>query len=105
MANKSRREQLEEMLAEDPNDTELCYMLGMELASAGDDEGAVRCFEDLLKVDPTYPPGYHQAGRALLRLGKMDQAMAMLRRGVEAAEKRGDLHAAGEMQALLESLQ
>jgi Flp pilus assembly protein TadD len=105
MADNTRRAQLEAMLADEPNDPELRYMLGMEHASSGDDEGAVRCFEELLKLDPGYPPAYHQAGRALVRLGKIEGAREMLRRGVAAAEAKGDLHAAGEMQELMESLE
>ena len=41
MAGKSRKEQLEEMLAEDPGDPFLHYGLAMEHASAGDDRAAV----------------------------------------------------------------
>jgi Tfp pilus assembly protein PilF len=105
MAARTRRQQLEEMLAEEPNDPELRYMLGMEHVSAGDDAAAVRCFEELLRVDPTYPHAYHQAGRALVRLGKVSEAREMLRRGVPVARQRGELHAAGEMQEFLESLE
>jgi cytochrome c-type biogenesis protein CcmH/NrfG len=105
MTAKTRRQQLEEMLAEQPDDIELRYMLGMEHASAGDDEGAVRCFAELLRLDPSYPPAYHQAGRALVRLNRVGEAQEVLRRGVAAAQARGDLHAAGEMQGLLESLE
>jgi Tfp pilus assembly protein PilF len=104
MTAKTRRQQLEEMLVEEPNDTELRYMLGMEHASAGDEEAAVRCFAELLQHDPAYAPAYHQAGRALVRLGRLAPAQEMLRRGVAAAQQKGDLHAAGEMQGLLESL-
>ena len=39
--SNSRRQKIEEMLAAEPNDPELHYMLAMEHASAGDDEGAV----------------------------------------------------------------
>jgi Flp pilus assembly protein TadD len=104
MSAKTRREQLEEMLAEQPDDPELRYMLGMEHASAGDDEGAVRCFEELLRLDPDYPPAYHQAARSLVRLGRDAAARAMLERGIPAAQRKGDQHGAGEMQGLLESL-
>ena len=48
MTAKSRREQIEEMLREEPNDPELGYMLAMEYASSGDDAGAVRWFQELM---------------------------------------------------------
>src|SRR5271154_5917817 len=53
---KSRKEQIEEMLAEDPGDAFLRYGLAMEHVGAGDDAGAVACFRKLLEVDPKYVP-------------------------------------------------
>ena len=97
MTAKSRKEKLEEMLAAEPNDTELRYMLAMEYASAGDDEGAVRCFRELLARAPDYPPAYHQAGRALDRLGRTAEAREVLQRGIPVALRRGDEHTAGEI--------
>jgi cytochrome c-type biogenesis protein CcmH/NrfG len=105
MSTKSRREQIEAMLIDDPNDPELRYMLAMEYASAGDDEAAVRAFEDLIKIAPTYPPAYHMAGRALQRLNRSADAKAILLQGIPVAEKKGDQHAAGEMMELLQSLE
>src|SRR4051812_31672046 len=104
MSEKSRREKLEAMLAEDPNDTELGYMLAMEYASGGDDERAARSFRELLTRAPDYAPAYHQAGRALHRLGRIAEARAVLERGIPVALKAGNSHAAGEMQDLLDNL-
>lgn len=100
----NRREQIEAMLREEPNDAELRYMLAMEHASAGDDAGAVACFAELMQRCPDYAPGYHMAARALLRLDRVAEAREVLGRGIPAAMKKNDLHAAGEMQELLASL-
>ena len=94
---KSRREQIEAMLANEPTDPELHYMLAMEYVSAGDDVEAVRCFRELIQVAPTYPPAYHMAGRALQRLNRIDEARTLLTQGIPIAQKQGDSHAAGEM--------
>jgi Tfp pilus assembly protein PilF len=104
MAGKSRKQQIEEMLADDPNDAFLRYGLAMEYVSGGDDEGAVRCLRELMAVDPEYVPAYQQAGQALLRLGRPDEAQAALRTGVAMARKKGAAHAADEMQGMLEGL-
>lgn len=104
MAARTRREQIEAMLAEEPNDPELRYMLAMDYVSAGDDVAAASCFEDLIRVAPNYPPAYHQAGRALQRLNRIADARALLSRGIPIAEKNGDHHAAGEMTELLQGL-
>ena len=55
---KSRKEQIEEMLADDPNDTFLRYGLAMEHVSAGDDAAALHCLQELLQVAPDYVPAY-----------------------------------------------
>jgi Tfp pilus assembly protein PilF len=104
MAEKSRKQQIEEMLAEDPHDPFLRYGLAMEHVSSGQDEEAVRCLEDLLRQTPDYVPAYVQAGRALARLGRQDEARAVFRAGIGAARQKGDLHAAGEMEDFLEEL-
>ena len=78
MPAKSRREMIEDMLKETPNDAELRYMLAMEFVSGGDDMAAVRCFLEMLAVAPNYPPAYHQAGRALQRLNRIVEARTIL---------------------------
>ena len=77
MTAKTRKQQLQEMLAEEPNDSFLRYGLAMEYVSEGNDEEAVQCFHDLTAVAPEYVPAYLQAGQALVRLGRTDQARAM----------------------------
>lgn len=104
MTAKTRREQIEAMLAEEPNDPELRYMLAMDYVSAGDDASAARCFQELIQATPNYPPAYHQAGRALQRLNRSAEARALLSQGIPIAQKQGDSHAAGEMMELLQSL-
>jgi Flp pilus assembly protein TadD len=104
MTGKSRKQQLEEMLAEDPTDPFLRYGLAMEHVSAGQDEEAVRCFEELIRTSPDYVPGYMQAGRALARLNRLEAARAVFESGIAAARKQGDLHAAEEMTGFLEGL-
>ena len=101
----SRREQIEAMLAEEPNDPELRYMLAMDFVSAGDDTGAARCFQELIEVAPNYPPAYHQGGRTLQRLNRITEARALLQRGIPIAQSQGDHHAAGEMSELLQSME
>ena len=105
MIAKSRREKIEAMLAEEPNDPELRYMLAMEHASEGNDEAAVRCFHELIQVAPQYPPAYHQAGRVLQRLNRLAEARAVLSQGIPIAGKQGNAHAAGEMMELLQSME
>jgi tetratricopeptide (TPR) repeat protein len=105
MAPTTRLQKIEAMLADEPNDPELHYMLAMEHTSLGDDAGAVRCFEQLFQVAPNYFPAYHMAARALQRLDRIAEARAVLQKGIPAALAKNDAHAAGEMQELLATLE
>jgi Tfp pilus assembly protein PilF len=105
MTDKTRKQQLEEMLAEDPKDPFLRYGLAMEYVSAGDPETAVRCFRELFAVAPAYVPAYLQAGQVLARLGRATEARDVLREGMAVAAREGDQHAHGEMEALFDSLE
>lgn len=104
MSAKSRKQQLQEMLAEEPNDPFLRYGLAMEFVSEGNDEEAVRCFQELLRIAPDYVPAYLQAGQALVRLEQVEQARALFSEGIATARKQGEQHAAEEMQGFLANL-
>jgi predicted Zn-dependent protease len=104
MTDKSRRQRLEEMLAEDPNDPFLRYGLAMEHAGAGAHEEAANCLRELIRLHPDYVPAYFHAGKALLALGRDGEAREVLRAGIAAAVAKGDGHAAGEMEQLLDSI-
>ena len=104
MTAKTRRQQLQEMLAEEPNDPFLRYGLAMEFVSEGNDAEAVRCFHELLTVAPEYVPGYLQSGQALVRLGRPEEARTVFGRGIAKAREQGNHHAADEMEAFLANL-
>jgi tetratricopeptide (TPR) repeat protein len=104
MAGGSRIEQLKSMLAELPNDAELRYFLAMAYVSAADNDAALACFQQLADENPGYVPAYVQSGQLLARLGREEEARSVFRAGISAAQKAGDSHAAGEMEAFLDSL-
>ncbi len=104
MAAPSRKQMIEEMLASDPTNHEIRYTLAMEHVFAGEDAAAVTCFEQVMREAPNYQHAFHQGARALARLGRIDEARAILQKGIPVAQRQGDSHAAGEMTELLESL-
>ncbi len=107
MARTPRMEQIEALLADDPDDHELRYFLAMEHAGAGDDAACVAVLRDVIgrSAAKPYVPAFLQAGQALARLDRTDEACEVLRAGVEAARAAGDAHAQGEMQGLLATLE
>lgn len=104
VAAKTRKQQIEELLADDPADPFLRYGLAMEHISEGDDAGAARCLRELTDAAPDYVPAYLQAGQALTRLDRHDEARVVFRHGIDAARRQGDDHARQEMQGFLEAL-
>ena len=105
MVNKSRKEQILDMLAANPTDPELVYFLAMEHKSAGETNQAVKCLQDAVAMAPDYVPPYVQLGQLLTEQEREDDARHVYRSGIAAARKKGDTHAAEEMAAFLDSLE
>ncbi len=97
----SRREKIEAMLADDPGDTFLRYSLAMELDKDGDHDASLAKFAELARDDPPYAPAFFMAAQQLARLSRTDEARAILRDGIAAANTQNDHHAAGEMTEFL----
>jgi tetratricopeptide (TPR) repeat protein len=100
----SRREKIEAMLSEDPADTFLRYSLAMELDKEGSHDASLEQFAQLILDDPPYVPAFFMSAQQLARLGRNEEARAVLSNGIAAANEQGDLHAAGEMSEFLASL-
>jgi tetratricopeptide (TPR) repeat protein len=98
---KSRREMLEQFVAEKPADAFARYGLALECVKLGDDQAATQHFQQLLQAHPQYVAGYYQFGQLLARLGRRDEARKLLSDGILVAQKSGDMHARDEMQAAL----
>jgi tetratricopeptide (TPR) repeat protein len=98
---KSRRETLEQFLANKPEDAFARYGLALECVKLGDDQAASEHFRKLLETHPAYVAGYFQFGQLLARIGKIEEAKKLLSDGVVVAQKAGDMHARDEMQAAL----
>lgn len=104
MTEISRRDKIEAMLADEPQDIFLRYSLAMELDKEGDNEASLAKLGDLMNDTPPYVPSFFMTGQQLARLGRIDEARTALRQGIETAREQGDQHAAGEMSELLVSL-
>lgn len=100
----SRREQIEKMLAADPDDLFLNFALAMEYAKERSVDEAVSQFDRVIELDPKHVPAYLQKARTLVDAGRADAARDTLIRGVAAANDAGDKHAATEMSDMLKML-
>jgi tetratricopeptide (TPR) repeat protein len=80
------------------------YGLAMEHKSRGELAEAWGAFTELLEQFPEYVPTYLMAGGTLVALGRRDEAADVYRRGIEAAARKGDQHARGELESALAEL-
>ncbi len=95
---------LNEILVQDPNNAFARYGLAMEYANSGKTELALEQFRKLLSSNPDYPAGYFMAAQTLVKVNRPDEARTMLESGIAAAQRKGDSHAVGEMQGMLDEL-
>jgi len=100
----TRLETLKGLVAQQPADSFLRYGLAMEYRNAGELEAAVGEFRALIAANPDYSAAYYHGGQTLERLGKLDEARALYREGIEATTRKGDWHTRDEIQAALELL-
>ncbi|MBK9383740.1 MAG: hypothetical protein IPN34_02785 [Planctomycetes bacterium] len=100
----TRFDALHHLIAENPHDAELRYLLGLEHVSRGDLEQALLCFDACLERNADYAYAYFHASRALQELGRMDDARAMALRGLAAARRARDARAASELEELVDEL-
>jgi tetratricopeptide (TPR) repeat protein len=100
----TRREKIEALLAEDPQDKFLRYSLSLELEKEGEHDRSLAGLRELTAESPPFVPAFFMAGQQLARLQRFEEARAILRDGIEEARSQGDMHAAGEMSEFLASL-
>ena len=104
MPEKSpRRLMLESSLAEDPSDTFLRYGLAVQCLREGAvDEGRERLSSLIADQPDDTVAAHQQLGQSYLEAGEVEEARTILGKGIALANKRGDWHAASEMQGFLD---
>jgi len=101
---KTRRQLLEEFVAKKPDDAFSRYGLAMECMNSGDPAAADTHFRALLDRNANYIPAYLMYPQLLARESRPAEARQILSTGIAAATKKGDTHAASEMETLLNDL-
>jgi len=101
---KTRRQKLEEFLAQNPNDAFSLYGIALECAREGDLAAAEAHFRALIQGNPDYVPGYQMYAQTLAQNDRTEDAKAILVQGIQAAIRQGNQHARSEMEGLLQTL-
>jgi tetratricopeptide (TPR) repeat protein len=105
MPDFTRLEMLKDILVQDPTNKLARYGLAMEYSSAGETDESVAEFQKLIEQDPLYANAYFMAAQTLHKAERTDEAKEMLGRGINAAQRSGNKHAEGEMQAMMDELE
>ena len=100
----SRREKLQALLADDPHDQTLRYMLAMELQKESEHDRSLELLQGLMTDKSPYVPAFLMAGQQLAQLQRTDEATVVYRSGIQEAQRQGNDHAAGEMNQFLSEL-
>ena len=101
---KTRKEMLEDFLAEDAGDSFSRYALALELEKEGLESDAVAHLQEITVRDPDYVAAYYHLGRLLVRQGMPEAARGAYERGLDAAAKAADQRTLTEIQEALDSL-
>lgn len=96
----SRLESLLAMLSENPNDSFIIYALAKEYESQENFKNALEFYEILDKKDPDYVGRYYHHGKLLWKLGKDEESLKVIDKGIEVAKRISDQHALGELKQI-----
>ena len=103
-ASSKRLEFLQKVTASGSVDPFAWYGLAMEYRTLERHEEALATFEALRARDAGYVAMYLMCGQMLEKMGRPADARAWMTAGIETARKKGDAHAASELEAALATL-
>ncbi len=100
----SRREKLERMLEQEPEDVFLNFGLAMEFAKEGSVQKAIAQLDRVLELDAGYVAAYFHKGNALIGCERLEDARSVLTEGIAVAQNAKDAHTESELRELLGSI-
>jgi len=95
---------LEALLAKGTDNALLRFGLANEYLKLGRYEQAIGHLRKAIAHDPKYSAAWKRLGKALTDTGRAEEAIAAYEQGIRAAEEKGDIQAAKEMQVFLKRL-
>ena len=104
-AASPRLRQLQAMLQREPDDTFLLYGIALEYKKANQPAAAIEHLNRVIELDSGYCYAYHQRGLIYESMGEAASARQSYLEGIEAAKRKGDDHARGEIEAALSMIE
>ena len=96
---------LEKMLDTPRDGALLRYSLGSEYLKMGEHARAAEYLREAVARDPAYSAAWKALGKALADGGRTQGALEAYRRGIEAAQAKGDKQAEKEMKVFVRRLE
>ena len=99
--NQDRLALLLTFLEQDPGDAFTQFAIAQEYRKRGAPEQALVFFEKLVVDQPDYTGTYFHLGKLYEEVGRLEEAMATYRRGIEVSRKQRNLKDLSELQDAL----
>ena len=93
------------MLDRQPGDPFTLYAVALEHKKANRLDEALDFLNRVVQFDPDYCYAYFQKGQVLEQQGDVEAAKETYRTGIEAAKRKGDAHAQGELEGQLQMIE
>ncbi|MBI5379144.1 MAG: tetratricopeptide repeat protein [Nitrospirae bacterium] len=100
----ARIEQFKAVLALDPEDVTVLFGLGQAYLEADQPAEAEQVLRRAIELKPDYTAALHLLGRALEKLGQMDQALKIYEQGIVVGERTRDMIPLEKMRARVRRL-
>jgi Tfp pilus assembly protein PilF len=100
-----RIEKLKEFLKISEKDSFLQHALALEYIKTGDNEEALKLFNEILKREPAYIGSYYHLGKVHEKMGDNAEALRVYERGMEVAKEINDRHSYNELRSAYEELE
>lgn len=97
----SRLQQLQAMLAQEPDDSFLVYALALEYAKSNNVNKAIEVLENLIGKDAVYLGSYYQLGKYYEQTEQLPKAADIYTQGIAIAQQQNNKKILGELNTAL----
>ncbi|CAN5149202.1 hypothetical protein BH09BAC1_BH09BAC1_22750 [soil metagenome] len=98
---QERLEQLKAMLVDNPADSFLLYAIAQEYIKQGEQQEALKFFDNLLISNPHYTGTYYHLGKLHEAMGNITIAIETYKKGLEITRQRAAHHDHNELKGAL----
>ncbi|MBK6861220.1 MAG: tetratricopeptide repeat protein [Saprospiraceae bacterium] len=105
MSMLNRKVRILTMLESDPENDFLLFALAKELENEKLTEEAINTYRQLIRIHPKYIGTYYHLAKILQFNLNTEEAILVLKNGIDQAKALKDLHALAEMQNLLNDIE